>query len=282
MSDNPYRLPVDDYGRVVSFSGGRSSAYMLYHILDAHDGQLPDSVVVCFANTGAEVEETLIFVKECGERWNVPIVWLEYRNFPDARGRVKGHEKHRHVVVNFETASRDKEPYEAMIAAKSMLPNIAMSFCTTQLKVNPINWYVTRDLGWGKLVRNVLGMRADEPRRVEKALFEECRTEYPMYYAGVTKRDVLAFWGRQDFDLGIHGDEGNCTLCFKKGRTLLVRLIREHPDWVDWWVQRETEREAQFSKRFTYQQLLDESKLPPSHTIQPDMLDEAIDCFCGD
>lgn len=79
MTDNPYLLPVDDWCRVINFSGGRSSAYMLYHILDAHDGKLPNSAVVCFANTGKERPETLDFVKECGERWNVPITWLEYR-----------------------------------------------------------------------------------------------------------------------------------------------------------------------------------------------------------
>lgn len=37
--------------------------------LDAHDGRLPEDVVVQFANTGKEREETLVFVRECGERW---------------------------------------------------------------------------------------------------------------------------------------------------------------------------------------------------------------------
>ena len=30
-----------------------------------------------FANTGREREETLAFVRECGERWGVAITWLE-------------------------------------------------------------------------------------------------------------------------------------------------------------------------------------------------------------
>ena len=42
----------------ISFSGGRTSAYMLYKILQAWSGKLPDDVVVCFANTGKEMEET--------------------------------------------------------------------------------------------------------------------------------------------------------------------------------------------------------------------------------
>jgi len=40
---------------VISFSGGRTSAYMLWRILQAHGGILPDDVVVCFANTGREM-----------------------------------------------------------------------------------------------------------------------------------------------------------------------------------------------------------------------------------
>ncbi len=51
---------------VISFSGGRTSAYMLWRILRAHGGALPDDVVVCFANTGREMSATLDFVRECG------------------------------------------------------------------------------------------------------------------------------------------------------------------------------------------------------------------------
>jgi hypothetical protein len=50
----------------VSFSGGRTSAYMLWRALQAYGGKLPDDHVVAFANTGKEREETLRFVHECG------------------------------------------------------------------------------------------------------------------------------------------------------------------------------------------------------------------------
>ena len=64
---------------VISFSGGRTSAYMLWRILQAHGGQLPGDVVVCFANTGREMPATLDFVHECATRWGVHVTWLEYR-----------------------------------------------------------------------------------------------------------------------------------------------------------------------------------------------------------
>ncbi len=53
---NPYLI---EGPALVSFSGGRTSGYMLKHILDAHDGTLPEDVHVVFANTGKEMEVTM-------------------------------------------------------------------------------------------------------------------------------------------------------------------------------------------------------------------------------
>lgn len=47
MTYNPYRLSPP---AAISFSGGRSSGYMLYHCLQAHGGALPDGVEVLFCN----------------------------------------------------------------------------------------------------------------------------------------------------------------------------------------------------------------------------------------
>ena len=46
---NPYLIHGP---ALISFSGGRTSGYMLKKILDAHSGLLPDDVHVTFANTG--------------------------------------------------------------------------------------------------------------------------------------------------------------------------------------------------------------------------------------
>ena len=294
--DNPYEFPTDRPS-VINFSGGRSSAYMLYHILDHYNGELPERVWVCFANTGAELEETLVFVNECQTRWNVPVVWLEYRHVPDAAGGPDSR-KHTWAEVNFETASRDYEPYEAVILAKAMLPNVATRFCTTELKVRPVYRWVKDNHGYGtKEFRNTLGIRYDEPRRWDKAIFEECQVLYPMVHAKVTERDVLAFWGRQPFDLGLDQDEGNCGLCFLKGRAKLVRLIRRRPELTDWWIRMEVQlpqnqkwkdrrlqkvEMANFSKRWTYVELLDEALNGPRQGVLPIDDEPSVSCFCGD
>ncbi|MCY4429215.1 MAG: hypothetical protein OXC11_02330 [Rhodospirillales bacterium] len=292
MSDNPYRIPDDGIHRVINFSGGRSSAYMLWHILAAHGGELPPRTVVCFANTGEEAEGTLTFVNECEFHWQVPIVWLEYRYRPDLPGRRPGQWRHQHQVVGYVTACTEGEPYDQMIESRKMLPNISMSFCTSDLKVLPIRWYVERELGWKERVINVLGIRHDEPKRIQKALFEECDTEYPLHHAKVDEGAVRAFWDDRNFDLRVHPDDGNCTRCWKKGKAMLVRGIRRQPASADRWVAREQRIEknagqrglvsranATFSKRHTYADLValarDQGELD-----LPD--DPGIDCFCGD
>jgi 3'-phosphoadenosine 5'-phosphosulfate sulfotransferase (PAPS reductase)/FAD synthetase len=112
---------------LISFSGGRTSAYLLKHVLDAYGGTLPGNVIVCFANTGKEMPQTLDFVHDCGRRWNVTIVWLEYDPAGESQRKFR--------VVDHGTASRQGEPYEALLRERKYLPNPVSRFCTTTLKI---------------------------------------------------------------------------------------------------------------------------------------------------
>jgi len=75
---NPFKITEPT---CISFSGGRTSAYMLYKVLEAGGGQLPSEAIVVFANTGKEDEATLKFVNDCSVNWNVPIVWAASSGF---------------------------------------------------------------------------------------------------------------------------------------------------------------------------------------------------------
>jgi len=66
---NPFKIIEPT---VISFSGGRTSGYMLWRILQENNG-LPEDAIVIFANTGKEMEETLEFVRDCETNWDVPI-----------------------------------------------------------------------------------------------------------------------------------------------------------------------------------------------------------------
>lgn len=293
MTPNPYLI---EGPALISFSGGRTSAYMLHQIVQAHGGTLPDDVVVAFANTGKEREETLRFVYECGSRWNVHIRWLEYR--------LDGFEE-----VGFNSASRDGLPFRLLIEKKGYLPNAVTRFCTSELKVRVMKQFAM-SLGWTHW-RNVIGLRYDEGHRVLKQLAandakkERWTTLMPMSRAKATKRGhVLPFWlGEnadainlthplpQGFDLGLRDYEGNCDLCMLKSRGALKRLIRDNPGIADWWKDREasitmksakaTEAGRRFTTEYSYADLEREVAAQP---FMPGLLDDEnyeYDAECG-
>ena len=121
---NPYRVPRP---AVVSFSGGRTSGYLLKHIVDAYGGRLPSDVSVVFANTGMERPETLDFVDTCARAWGVDVAWLEY----------DWSQPHRTRVVDHRTASRAGEPFAALIERKGFVPSVNIRFCTGFLEARP-------------------------------------------------------------------------------------------------------------------------------------------------
>jgi 3'-phosphoadenosine 5'-phosphosulfate sulfotransferase (PAPS reductase)/FAD synthetase len=263
----------------ISFSGGRTSAYMLWRVLQSHGGTLPPEAIVCFANTGKEDEATLKFVQDCGQRWGVDIHWLEFRDADPAFERV-----------TFETASRDGEPFEALIKKRNYLPNPVTRFCTAELKIRTIHKYL-KSLGWDHNEKmDWVGMRADEQRRAAKI---EDKSRIPLVTAGVTKETVGEFWKNQPFDLelpNINGVtyHGNCDLCFLKGGAQVLSLIAEKPERGIWWAKMEALALALASKpsgavfrsdRPSYASMI---QFAADQTDMFDANEEAIACFCGD
>jgi 3'-phosphoadenosine 5'-phosphosulfate sulfotransferase (PAPS reductase)/FAD synthetase len=277
--NNPYLL---DTPAVISFSGGRTSGYMLWHVLQAFGGTLPDGVKVVFCNTGKERPETLDFVERCSQRWGVPVVWLEYRC---ERGGKRA--KHTFAVVDYAAASRNGEPFVAAVAARSgdsgYLPNVVSRYCTIDLKVKTAIRYLV-SIGWDRWT-NAVGFRADEPQRVAKLSgsnrIPREDTVCPLFKAGVASRDVLAWWKVQPFDLALEPHESNCDLCFLKGTGKLTRIMRDRPDLAAWWIAREAGGARFRNDRPSYAKMLELSQRPGLFdAAEPDEL--SIACHCTD
>lgn len=243
---------------------------------------MPNGGKVIFANTGKERPETLDFVERCSQRWDVKIVWLEYDRQAEKKYRI----------VDYSTASRQGEPFKALIKQKMMLPNPVMRFCTQWLKIKPSNRYARFEMGW-KHYNNAIGLRADEPRRVAKQRPEPKSTPgeepcAPLARAGATLQDVTDFWKAQPFDLCLAPEQGNCDLCFLKSTKKVSELIRQNPSMADWWAEAEAEAVgktrlpgvSRFRKdRPSYASL---KRIALSQTVMPFMDDDLQECRCTD
>lgn len=237
---------------VISFSGGRTSGYMLRRILDA--GLQPD-VHVLFADTGQERDETYRFVRDVEVQWGVEIHWLHRAGY-----------------------------FTQLITDRRCLPNPSMRFCSQELKMRPM-----RDFMLGRGYQHwdsIVGIRADEPRRIAKMRDQnEKRSErwtvvMPLAVEGTTVADVMAFWQAQPFDLQLKPYEGNCSICFLKHKNKRERLAKDRPDLLAWWVEQEA-RTGQFFR----QDEPDYALLPKIGNLfdeldldQPDL----IECDCHD
>jgi len=282
---NPYLISEPT---CISFSGGRTSAYMLYQVLQAHNGKMPDDAVVCFANTGKEEEATLKFVRDCSVNWGVKIHWIEYQDHEDPVQRYK--------EVTYETASRNGEPFEAIIRKRNYLPNPVTRFCTSELKIRTMACFLKQsglfdDCSKSELENaSWIGLRYDEARRATKIADKR---RIPLYTAGVTVQHISEFWDKQAFNLELPTYKGrtlagNCDLCFLKPMNQVATLIAEKPERAVWWAQMEALALALASRpdgatfrkdRPSYASMV---QFASQQLSMFDQDEEGIACFCGD
>lgn len=208
---------------VISFSGGRTSAYMTKKILDTMADEY--DIRVIFANTGFENEATLQFVHDCDLYFGFNTVWVE------SVTHTKRGIGATHKIVTFESASRSGGPFEDSIK-KHGIPNMRSPHCTRELKLAPITSYL-RSIGWlNRDYETAIGIRTDEQRRVRDS--KTRNIVYPLvHWFPTDKQDVLDWWSDQEFDLNLEEHQGNCKTCWKKSFSKLMRLHNEDSSQFD-------------------------------------------------
>ena len=246
---------------LISFSGGRTSAYMAWWLLK--NMQHKYEMVVVFANTGKEREETLQFVHKCDVEFDFNTVWVEA---VVRVGKIINNRKHIFTIrkwnriknklykqgytdsyfkqivnfdagtinkkVDFKTSDRRGTPFEDVIS-KYGIPNQNAPHCTRELKQQTIKSYA-RSIGW-KDYQTALGIRSDEPKRLDWVKKHKSNLLYFAELFAVTKSNVNLFWSKQVFDLDLKSYEGNCDLCYKKGIRKLMTIVKDKPEFADWW-----------------------------------------------
>lgn len=268
---------------VISFSGGRTSAFMAVFCKEYYKD---DNVLVIFANTGKEREETLEFVDKCDKHFNLGVVWLEANVTPE---KGKGTD---YTQVTFETASRNGEPFKEVIK-KYGLPSKLYRHCTRELKETPLRKYANKYFGHKKW-NIALGIRVDEPHRINR---NRKNTLYPLADINVDEKFIRTWWDKQPFDLQLKDYEGNCDLCFLKSKRKRLTLLSENPNIATWWDEMEKTYATQYKEMFdvrgntTIQDLIELAQKPfervyDKHDMRKSQcefdydMDVEFDCFC--
>lgn len=204
---------------VISFSGGRTSALMVKLLLNKD----PDAEVV-FMDTGAEHPKTYEFIRNIHKHWGINITCL--RVIPNPQMRKPS----TYITIGVDDIGPDLEPWRLMLR-KYGHPYVGGAFCTDRMKTTPFKKYCEEKYGRGNFM-TWLGIRADEPRRLNqkpgiKFLAEIC---------SFGKQDVIDWWSKQPFDLGIPEHLGNCVFCIKKSVKKVALATKDEPELANQFV----------------------------------------------
>lgn len=141
--------------KIVSFSGGRTSAYLCKLLIDKYEKENIDFV---FMDTGEEHEETYKFIKDCNEIFGLNIAFIR-GDFSLPIGSGVGYN-----VVSIDEIKPDSKPFKEMMG-KYGVPYIGGMFCTDRMKLRPYKKYCNDTYG-KKNYETWLGIRFDEPKRL--------------------------------------------------------------------------------------------------------------------
>jgi hypothetical protein len=155
--------------------------------------------------------------------------------------------------------------------SQPMLPNAAHRFCTEQTKLNPMFWHCYLNYFDGKspLLMNI-GLRWDEPKRVERWTCDKDRFKYPyacslqslkqwqyrsaewrvsnfpMFDAGISSLDVAKYWLEKGW---VFPEVSNCRFCFHHRDIQQQRQAELEPENLQWWIDMEEKAGKTFGNR---------------------------------
>ena len=189
---------------VVSFSGGRTSAYLVYLMEQKRKNEGLD-VEYVFMDTGAEHPKTYQFVRDVAEKFNINL-----RCIKAEISQTKGvGPKYKKISIN--DIGWDLDGFAKISKNHGAPYNPGGMHCTQHLKTEPYRKFCNDTFGKGKYI-TWCGIRADEQKRLRP----KKGYKYLAEISDFTKGHILNWWSNQSFNLEIDEWEGNCIFCPKK------------------------------------------------------------------
>lgn len=203
---------------VVSFSGGRTSAYLVHCIEKMRKAGEIDNVHYVYMDTGAEHPKTYEFIKNCVDHFGIDLICLRPVTNME-KGKGNGYK-----VVGIDECTNDLQPWIDM-SKKYGLPYVHGAFCTDRMKTTPFIKWANDTFGKDNYT-SWLGIRIDEKQRLKA----KPNTKYLAEISIMDKQDIIGWWDEQPFDLDINEWEGNCVFCIKKGVNKVALAAKDNPD----------------------------------------------------
>jgi len=219
---------------VVSFSGGRTSGYMV-HLFEEAKRRYGVKVEYIFNDTGAEHPKTYEFIRNVVSHYNINLTCLRV-----VTNKEKGIGSS-FKIIPLSECKPDLVPFKEVCEAYNT-PSVKAATCTREMKLVPSQKYLKEK--YKNDYTTWLGIRLDEPNRlknidIQRELFidenkkKKRKTKYKVKYLAeiseFEKQDVLNFWANQPFDLDLEEHLGNCVFCVKKGINKIALATRDEP-----------------------------------------------------
>lgn len=204
---------------VVSFSGGRTSAYLCKLMIELFGR---DSVTFIYMDTGAEHPKTYDFIRKVNSEFELNLVCLRTQFNPEL-GEANSYD-----IVDIDSIGPDYKPWIDMLSKYGTPYNPGGAFCTDRMKLVPFTKYCNDRFG-RKNYTTWLGIRTDEPKRLKPKDGYRFLAEISEF----EKIDILDWWDNQQFNLEIPEHLGNCVFCIKKGINKVALAAKDEPLLAD-------------------------------------------------
>jgi hypothetical protein len=281
---------VKSMKRVVSVSGGKSSAYIL--------ANYPNDYAV-FSLVRTDDKNCLYPDKKIRQIVSDKI-GKEFIGTLEQDAVIK-------IVLELEQFTGKKidwisgETFDELIKKKKMLPNVMMRFCTQNLKMYPVMKWWKNNIN--EVIEMAIGFRANETRRANR-IADKCdkngiesdkfivgkkgnrnkwgllkwrKPTFPLIKNNIYSDTIYEFWKKNKQVPFIKGYYNNCVGCFHRNPLFLKKMSEEHKNKMQWFAEQEN-KTRQFKKEIAYKDIV---KWKLQQELSFDDFSECDSGYCG-